>query len=110
MIFTETLTLVIDYHVEQAIDSSDPYAHRPPAGRTASIVRLMTDRELSLTSYSFDVVVEVNEAAELWDGIVANLEYVLWRTPTIFNMDCERLIAKGVIAHDIETPTMRVAA
>jgi hypothetical protein len=97
MTFNETLNLIIDYHIEETIDSSDPYAHRPPAGRTASIVRLMTDRELSLTTYEFDAVVQVADSDELWEAINANLEYVLWRTPTMYNMDCERLLARGVI-------------
>ena len=94
--FTETLNLIIDYHIED-FDREDPYAHRPPAGRTASIVRLMTDRELSLTTYQWDAVVQVADSDELWEAINANLEYVLWRTPTIYNMDCERLVARGVV-------------
>jgi hypothetical protein len=57
----------------------------------------MTDRELSLTTYEFDAVVQVADSDELWEAINANLEYVLWRTPTMYNMDCERLLARGVI-------------
>lgn len=97
MTFNETLNLIIDYHIEDDFDRTDPYAHRPPAGRTASIVRLMTDRELSLTTYEFDAVVQVADSDELWEAINANLEYVLWRTPTMYNMDCKRLLARGVI-------------
>jgi len=105
--FTETLNLIIDYHIEETIDSSDPYAHRPPAGRTASIVRLMTDRELSLTTYKWDAVVQVADSDELWEAIDANLEYVLWRTPTIYNMDCERLLARGVIPKNVEVAELQ---
>jgi len=100
--FTETLNLIIDYHIDDDFDRTDPYAHRPPAGRTASIVRLMTNRELSLTTYEWDAVVQVADSDELWEAINANLEYVLWRTPAIYNMDCERLVARGVISKNAE--------
>ena len=107
-VFTQPINLCIDYLADEC-DRTDPYAHRPPAGRTASIVRLMTDKEMSLSNYQWDEVVSVEDADMLWDAINANLEYVLWKTPTLYNMDCERLTARGIVVAEVPQLTSLAA-
>jgi len=102
--FAEPLTLCIDYHIEAPIQTgpdADPYQHLPPGGRTASVLRLLLPSELRLLGdRKFDVTVEVTDSEQLWSAINVNLEWVLWRVPAMYNMDCERLIAKGVVQQD----------
>jgi hypothetical protein len=113
--FTQPIYLCIDYHQEiVALNPEDPYQHLPIGGRTASVMRLLLEDELTLLGGDrrFDVVIPAEGAEALWSAINVNVDLVLWAVPRMYNRDVDRMLDKGLIPEDnswVEATTNTVA-